>query len=278
MELSVRLSVGIALILIAASTVFLRELSRAPDGRLHVHVLDIGQGDSTLLVSPSGKHIVIDGGPDLSALEHLGRLLPVSDRRIELLVLTHPDLDHIASFPEIVRRYDIGGILLTGIQSDAPRYRALLEVMEERDVSVLLADPARDIVFEDGLILDIAWPPADTFGKTPKQPNDTSIVLRAFFGSASLLFTGDIEEEAERELLASGAPLEADILKVGHHGSRTSSSTGFLLAVRPELAIVSAGRDNSFGHPHPVVMERFQNLEISVRATNLEGTVSLVFP
>lgn len=278
MELSVRLSVGIALVLIAASAILWQELHRAPDGRLHVHVLDVGQGDATLLVSPSGKHILIDGGPDLSALEHLGRLLPVWDRRIELLVLTHPDLDHIASFPEIVRRYDIGGILLTGIQSNAPRYQALLVAMEERGTAVLLADPARDIVFDDGLILDITGPSAKIFGKKSKQANDTSIVLRVFFGSAALLFTGDIEEAAERELLASGEPLKADILKVGHHGSRTSSSTGFLLAVRPELAIVSAGRDNSHGHPHPSVIERFYNLGIPVRATNLEGTVSLVFP
>lgn len=257
----------------------IREHSLLPDGKLHAYILSVGQGDSILLQSPSGKHILIDGGPDLSVLESLGHSLSFFDRTIDLLVLTHPDLDHITAFPDILKRYRIETILLSGVQKEnAPRYESFLSQIAQQKPSVLLADPTKDIDLGDGLILDIVWPPAQISATKPSKANNTSIVIRALFGDRRILLTGDIEEKAEREILVSGVDVRSHTLKVPHHGSRTSSSTGFLMAVRPSLAIVSSGRDNKFGHPHKEIVDRYHSFGIPIRNTAEEGTIHLTFP
>lgn len=266
-------ALGIALLLT------IRELSLVPDGKLHVHILDVGQGDSVLLQSPSGKMILVDGGPDLKALEHLGNYFSFFNRTIDLLILTHPDLDHITAFPDVLKRYKIKALLLTGIQkNNAPRYESFLYQLTEQHSSILLADPKKDIDMGDSLILDILWPPKETVATNPSKANNTSIVIRALFGSGSILLTGDIEEKTERAILASGTDIRSHILKVPHHGSRTSSSTGFLLAIQPTLAIVSSGRDNKYGHPHREIVERYHSFGIPIRNTAEEGTISLSLP
>ena len=257
----------------------IRELSLLPNGNLKLHILDVGQGDSILLLSPSGKNILIDGGPDTSVLEHLGTYLSFFDRTIDLLVLTHPDMDHITAFPDVLKRYQIGTIIITGIQkNNAPRYESFLSQVVALHPSVVLTDPGQDIDIADGLILDIIWPPDSTAITKPSKANNTSVVIRALFGSESILLTGDIETKAETEILMSGADIRSNILKVPHHGSRTSSSTGFLLAIKPMLAIVSAGQDNQFGHPHNDVVERYNHFGIPVHNTAAQGTISMSFP
>ncbi|OGJ64460.1 hypothetical protein A3C37_05265 [Candidatus Peribacteria bacterium RIFCSPHIGHO2_02_FULL_53_20] len=259
-------------------SLFAQEIHTLPDGHLHTYILDVGQGDSILLVSPSGKQILVDGGPDLSALQGIGNHMSFFDRTIELLILTHPDLDHIAALPEIVERYKVGAILLSGIDTPQPQYQRLLARIAKQKIPVIIADPGKDIVFEDGLILDVVWPPRNTFGIQPKKVNDTSVVLRAIYGSSSILLTGDIEEPAERAILKTGADLQSTILKIAHHGSRTSTSTGFLLAVHPEAAVISVGKDNMFGHPHWAVMERLKRQRMRIQRTDQEGEISLVLP
>src|SRR3989344_7954808 len=144
--------------LLALSLLLLREISLLPDGTLHMHVLDVGQGDAILFVTPSGKQILVDGGPDLSALEHLGSFLPFFDRTIELLVLIHPDLDHITALPEVAARYRIERILLSGAAGSSGRYEMLLAVLQDSGTKVMLADPLRDIDLGDGVMLDVVWP------------------------------------------------------------------------------------------------------------------------
>jgi len=264
--------------LIVLSILVVRELSLLPDGKLHVHFLDVGQGDAIFLVSPSGKQILIDGGPDLAVLEHIGRYMPFLDRTIELLVLTHPDADHITGLPEVLRRYEVERVLFSGAQHTSGRYDAFLTHLLEKEIPLIEANPGEDIDLGDGLVLDVIWPMPGVFGTAPKNANDLSVVLRVLYGDTAILLPGDIEEEAEIAILASGVDLESTILKVPHHGSRTSSSTGFLLAVDPEFAIISAGRDNQFGHPHSDVLDRYKRLGISVRTTVEEGVISLIFP
>lgn len=256
----------------------IQEIHRLPDGCLHAYVLDVGQGDSILIVSPSGKQILVDGGPDLSALEGIGNHLSFFDRTIDLLVLTHPDLDHIAALPEITERYHINTMLLSGIETQQPQYQRLLAAVVEQKIPVIFADPQKDIDLGDGLILDIVWPPRETFATQPKKANDTSVVLRVIYKSGSILLTGDIEAKAEAAILKSGADLRSKILKVAHHGSKTSTSTGFLLAVDPEIAVISAGKDNQFGHPHWGVLNRLRYAGITIRRTDQEGEISLIIP
>ncbi len=269
---------GIAAILGALLLLTFHETALLPDAALHAHVLDVGQGDAILLVSPSGKQILIDGGPDLSVLEELGRHMPFFDRTIELLILTHPDSDHVTGIPEILSRYRVERVLFNGTSHESRRYEAVLAALKAQGIPVILPDPSLDIDIGDGLTLDILWPEHAVVGTEPEKPNDESVVVRALFGSSALLLTGDIGEEAEMAILASGADIRSSVLKVPHHGSRTSSSTGFLLAADPGLAVISVGKGNPFGHPHPDVTDRYEKQKIPLRITAEEGTVSLYFP
>ncbi|MFH1443976.1 MAG: ComEC/Rec2 family competence protein [Candidatus Peregrinibacteria bacterium] len=261
-------------ILVGASLVLIRELKRIPKGNLTVQFFDVGQGDAALLTTPSGKTVLIDGGPDLSALEALGKSLPLSHRSIDLLILSHPDPDHFTAFPEVFRRFKVGALLLPAIQNDEEPYKALLAIVREQGVPLVATDPQRDIDLQDGVMLDILWPPNPV---RDAEDNDNSIVLRAIYGTGSILFTGDLSEKGEEVLLASGIDVSAQVLKVGHHGSRFSSSEEFLAAVHPRLSIISVGRDNDYGHPHPDTLQRLQDAHIPMRSTAQEGEIQLVF-
>ena len=262
--------------LLLLSMILLREIFLLPDGTLHMHVLDVGQGDAILLVTPSGAQILVDGGPDLSALEHLGSFLPFFDRTIELLVLTHPDLDHITALPEVAARYRIERILLSGAAGSSGRYEMLLAVLRKRGTKVMLSDLSRDIDLGDGVMLDVVWPSVHHLSQF-RSINDLSVVLRVLYNDHTVLLTGDIEEKAETAILKSGADIRADILKVPHHGSKTSSSTGFLLAVSPSAAFISVGKDNRFGHPHREVLDRYRHFSIRTKTTADVGVVSTQF-
>ncbi|MBI5156217.1 MBL fold metallo-hydrolase [Candidatus Peregrinibacteria bacterium] len=267
----IRLASGILILTLLLAT---REVSLHAHGKTVIHFFDVGQGDSTLIVSPSGKQILIDGGPDFSALEGLGRAMPFFDRTIDLLVLSHPQTDHILAFPEILRRYNVSAVLMTGIAYNLPRYEKFLTLLRGQKIPVIIANPAKDIDAGDGLVLDIVWPPPVLFGEKIKEVNNSSIVLRVLYGNHSALFTGDMETSEENEVLRSGADLRADIIKVPHHGSKTSSSTGFLLVVRPQLAVISVGKENTYGHPNKGIVDRYARFGIPVRTT-MAGTITL---
>lgn len=251
-----------------------REIRTLPARHAVVTFLDVGQGDSALLVSPSGRTVLIDGGPDLSALEQVGGALPLSDQSIDLLILSHPDPDHFTAFPEILRRFEVGALLLPPIGNTEEPYRALIAAAQEEGTALVRADPFKDIDFGDGLLLDILWPPTEN---PPQEDNDASLVLRASFATGSVLFTGDLGIKGEAQMLLSGIDVAATVLKVGHHGSRTSTSDAFLAAVHPSTAVISAGKDNHFGHPHTETLNRLASAGIRVRQIAEEGPISLSF-
>ena len=211
----------ILLILLVLLSALVREARRGPDGALHVAFLDVGQGDSAFIVTPSGRQIVIDGGPNGSALTAIAERMPMLDRSIDLLIFTHGDKDHVAAFPAILERYEVGAVLKTADVGNNDPARRAEELITQRFVSILRPDPRRDIDLGDGVTLDIVWPPAD-FAPDPDALNNGSIVVRVLYGDHAILFTGDIEEDAEAAILASGADIAADVLKIPHHGSKTS--------------------------------------------------------
>jgi competence protein ComEC len=265
------------------------EWERLPDGTLRVTMLDVGQGDSMLITTPGNQRILVDGGPDLSLLERVGEELPFFDRSIELLILSHPDQDHITALPELLKRYTVKTVLMTGIAPASSRYQAFLHELHERGTEVILAESGNDLDLGEGVVLDILWPLRLMLGSEAKNSNNASIVAKLTWQNhptslasselrgASILLTGDIEEKVEDALLREGYDLHADLLKVPHHGSKTSSSTGFLLAVAPDLALISVGRENTYGHPHPAIVERYRRLNIPLKRTDQEGNVELVF-
>lgn len=268
----------LAVLLVIAACLW-RDVSLLPDGRLHLDVLDVGQGDSLLLTAPSGLRVLIDGGPDARALAELGRLLPVSNQRIDMVVLTHPHRDHLVSLPAVLRRGGVRTVLLSGPTYDSAEYRSFLREAAEAGAAVLVSDPATALDLGHGLSLDILWPLPETYGR-PWQGNvnDASVALAVrWHGACLALLTGDLEEKGEEAVLQSGAEISCQLLKVGHHGGRTSTSAGWLLAVRPTTAAISAGMGNSYGHPSPEVLARLEQAGIQTRRTDLEGTLSFTW-
>jgi competence protein ComEC len=239
-----------------------------------LRVFDVGQGDA-VLVSAGGTQILVDGGPDGSVLAHLGRTMPFFDRTIELLVLSHPHMDHLQSFPELLRRYRVGAVLFTGVDYRNPRYEEFLTLLADEGARIVVADPESDL--EVGpFAVDVLWPPPTSFGVPMKNVNDDSVALRVTApGGTTALLTGDMEKGEEAAMLRAGVDVRADILKVAHHGSRTSSSTGFLLAVDPDVAIASVAAENEYGLPDEDVLARYAALGIPLRMTMDEGTIAI---
>lgn len=239
-----------------------------PDGKLHVWFLDVGQGDAIFIQTPRGEQILIDGGPSPSALAaELGAVMPFWDRSLNLVVMTHPDSDHAAGLIPLFDRYavtaavdalaqgDSAGAAWIDATSDTPRQSAMRGAQ----------------IKTEGAVLTVLNPAAVPTGETG---NNDSLVLRLDYGATSLLLTGDAEADAEQDMLVAGVPLEADILKVGHHGSNAGTSPEFLAAVQPQLAVISVGADNRFGHPAPELLARLQGAD--VLRTDQRGRIELV--
>jgi competence protein ComEC len=253
-------------------------LSDLPDGRLHVAFLDVGQGDAILITTQSGQQILLDGGPSPAELTSaLGETMPFWDRSIDLVMLTHPDADHITGLVEVLQNYDVGGWMDSGMPTESPVYRECWNLLGQKQIPYHSVRAGFEIALGDGGVIEVLHPPHKGESTRDAQDNENSVVARLVLGNASFLLTGDIEAEEEKAILDLGYALDADVLKVAHHGSGGSSTEEFLSAVAPSLAIISVGRDNRFGHPSPDVMQRLDELgHTSVHRTDQQGTIEIV--
>lgn len=243
-------------------------------GLAALHVLDVGQGDAVLLRS-GAVDVLIDGGPDATVLARLGEVRPLWDRRLDLVVLTHPERDHLGGLVSVLERMDVGMVLLPHLSSTTRLFETFLDVLRERQITVRLARPGQRIQ-AGAFVLEVLAPSAESLRLSRRALNQGSVVLRAEMrGRFSTLLTGDIERAAEHVLVRDhGVRLNVDVLKVPHHGSKTSTSARLLRAVTPGLALVSVGALNRYGHPHPVVVERLR--DVPLLRTDRHGTLSLV--
>jgi len=241
-----------------------------------VYFFDVGQGDSIFIQAENGNQILIDGGPGDAVLTELGKVLPFYDRTLDMIVLTHPDADHLNGLIEVVKRYKPKVILETGVLHDTAQYSEWRTFIETHDIPVIYAQVGEKFSVAEHLMLEVLSPFRIQTGEKPKQVNQTSVVLRMDYGETSLLFTGDIESKTEQILaIVQHDAIDVDVLKVAHHGSKTSSIAEFLEAVSPEVAVISVGRNNKYGHPHPEVMDRLNGLGIPLYRTDINGTVVL---
>jgi competence protein ComEC len=258
---------GIALLLTLASALLWLAVAAPVSGRLSVTFLDVGQGDAILIEGPDGQRILVDGGPSAEAIDAaLGRRLPFYDRRIDLVVLTHPEADHLGGLPAVLRRYDVGSALASPAQGDTAAYRAWADALRAESVPSQEAVAGDTIDLGNGARLYVLSAPLDG-----SDYNEDSVVIKLAMGQASFLLTGDIESSREAALICSSADLRATVYKVPHHGSATSSSSEFVSAVRPLVDVISVGRDNPFGHPSPEVLERLDG--DAVFRTDLQGDI-----
>ncbi|MBN2096089.1 MBL fold metallo-hydrolase [Candidatus Peregrinibacteria bacterium] len=249
---------------------------------LTMSVLDVGQGDAIFIQTPERHNILIDAGPDGSVVDQLGQQMGFFDKTIDLFILTHPHDDHYGGILDVMQKYDIKKILLTGAYSGDPRYQEFLARAQQGGITLLFNQSHQDLRISPYLYLDILYPfeGQSLVGQDVANDNNASVVARLVertpdnWRSLALL-TGDAEQEEELEILLSGQEVASDVLKIGHHGSRTATSDVFLAAVRPSTAIISAGEGNQFDHPHPETLEKLRDLD--VRQTMKGGTIIMNF-
>lgn len=238
---------------------------------LEVYFLDVGQGDAIFIESPSGKRVLIDGGPNRKVVSELGAILPFANSRLDLVIETHPDRDHIGGLPEVISRFQVSAFIEPGVESDNTIDDELEKRVGEKKIPSFIARRGMVIDFKDGAILTILFPNQDV---SRWDTNDASIVARLDYKESSFLFTGDAGLRTEGILLSlDPEALDVDVLKAGHHGSRTSTSQRFAEAVTPEYAVISAGKDNTYGHPHQEVITTLDKTGAQVLSTAEEGTI-----
>jgi len=247
-------------------------LGPSAEGRLTVTFLDVGQGDAVLIRSPAGHRILVDGGPSSEAIsEALGRHLPFWDRHLDLVVLTHPDQDHLAGLVTVLERYDVDRALLPPTADDGPAYRAWREALDRERVPVDEAVAGQWIDLGGGAWLSVLHPPPEALVGADEDEN--GVVLKLTLREASFLLTADLGEKGEAYLINRRADLRATVLKVAHHGSASSTSPAFLAAVQPLAAVVSVGRDNRFGLPAPETLARLEPR--SIFRTDVHGDIEI---
>lgn len=239
---------------------------------LRVYFLDVGQGDAIYIRMPGGHDMLVDGGPSKIILEKLRKVMPWYDRTIDIVVETHPDADHIGGLPSILERFHVEKFIEPGIESDNAIDDAIRMIRAKKGVESILARRGMRVRFSQDAYFDVLYPDRDVTDL--KDTNDASIVGKMVYGSTSVMLTGDAPKSVESRLvLAYGTDLQSDILKAGHHGSKTSSGKSFVEAVSPEYAVISAGKNNRYGHPHKEVVDLFKILGIPILATAESGTI-----
>lgn len=245
---------------------------------LEVTFFDVGQGDAIFIKTPQNHQILIDGGPDDTILEKLNDEMSFYDRTIDLIILTHPEHDHIAGLLEVLKRYKVENILWTGILRDTSEFNEWQRLIKEersREGANLRIARAGQKISTRTVLVEILYPFERLENKTAKNTNNTSVVLRLVFGENSFLFTGDVYKSVERKLLKKGIELKSNVLKVGHHGSKTSTAEDFIAEVLPEIAVISAGQNNSYGHPRQETLDTLENYGINIFRTDINGDVKI---
>ncbi len=269
-----------------------------PDGKLRIDFLDVGQGDSALITMPTGETLLVDGGgranfnklyvqreneeaelfePDV---QNIGETV-VSNflwekgyDRVDYLMPSHADTDHIQGLTDVARNFSIGGVILARMPLDNPDFIALSEVIHKKNIPITLVSKGDTINFGEVKIEILS--PEKSGNLETSWSNNQSIVLRITFGDTSFLLTGDIEKEAEKELLQNPEILKSDVIKVAHHGSKSSSTQDFINAVKPKIAVIPVGKRSQFGHPHEEVVERWENSGAKIMSTGENGTITVL--
>ena len=242
-------------------------------GSLEVNFFDVGQGDAIFIEMPGNQQILIDGGPGSAVLEKLGEEMPFWDRTIDLLILTHPHEDHLSGLIKVLENYEVENVLWTGVMMETSIFEKWQEAIKE--AKVYTAQSGQRVIAGKA-VLEILYPFENLKDQKIKEVDNTSIVARLIFGNDSFLFTGDAFQSVEKQLAEKGIFIESDILKVGHHGSKTSSGQDFIEEVSPGVAVISVGKDNKYGHPNQETLDTLAKYGIRIFRTDEQGDIKII--
>lgn len=241
----------------------------ATDNKLRVIFLDVGQGSSQLIISPSGKTMLIDAGNNDQEQNMIHYLQQYGVDRLDIIIGTHPDADHIGGLDRVIDRIEVGEIYMPRIQSNTKTFESLLKSISNKGLKVKNAKSGLTLNWDEQVTVNMIAPVNTTDDK-----NNMSAVIKVTYGNTSFLLTGDAERESEADMLASGVDLQADVMLVGHHGSKSSTTAAFLKQVKPKYGVIQVG-ENSYGHPKQTILDRLNKAGVEVYRNDLHGTVEI---
>ncbi len=251
-------------------------LYKSFDKNLEVYFLNVGQGDAELIFQ-GGHTILIDGGPNASVISELSKALPVINRKIDVIILTHPHADHVSGLVDVLQRYEVGAVVGSGVAYNTPEYNAFLEEVRNQKIPFILARAGETIKIGDLGKLTILHPfDLNFLGRSPTNIHDSMVVVRFDFGKESFLFTGDAESDLENNFVFKGVDVKADVLKVGHHGSKNSSPLVFLKKVSPQISVIEVGKNNIYRHPADITLRNLAAVGSEIFRTDLNGTIKFL--
>lgn len=239
------------------------------DSQMRVSYIDVGQGDSEFIELPNGQTLLIDAGTNAAGESVVEYIQSLGYTSIDYIVATHPHEDHIGGLDDVINSFDIGDIYMPKVNTDTKTYEDVLDAIAAKNLIIFTAHAGISIVDTDNLSIEMLSPVSDSYDDL----NNYSAVIKIVYGNTSFLFTGDAEEQAESEITDD---VKADVLKVGHHGSNTSTSDEFLERVSPSVAVISCGKDNKYGHPTEEILNKLSSISSTVLRTDELGTIVIV--
>lgn len=258
-------------LLLLINTVIFYSLYSVTAGGLSVAFLDVGQGDAVLVTAPGGGQLLVDGGANNSVLRELGKVMPFYDRSLDVVLATHADQDHIGGLVEVLKRFKVDLFVRTNATSSSAVYQELENLIKEKNIKEEVISAPMTLILGGGAEFHILFPVQDTTGW---ETNEASIVGKVVYGENSFLLTGDSPQKIEKFLASRyGDFLNSDVLKAGHHGSKTASAEIFVAAVSPTYSVISAGLDNKYGHPNQEVLDILARFQEEVLQTFSLGTI-----
>lgn len=239
---------------------------------LEVNFLDVGQGDAIFIQAKNGNQVLLDGGPSKSVLAQLSKVMPFYDRSIDVLMLSHPHADHLAGLVEVLNRYKVGLVVEPCFKEGDAEYKEWERLISEKKITRICAQKGGKICLEEDACFDVLLPIGKVEGR---NIHDAMLVARLTYGENSFLFAGDMQKNLESYLVGIESKLESDVLKIGHHGSDTSTSEIFLGYVSPKYAVISVGKDNKFGHPSEIILDRLNAFGVEFFRTDEIGLIKI---